>query len=82
MARHHTIQIPIPEAVVPKLAYTVEEAGEALNMGKSQTFELIHEGRLKVVQLGRKILVPVAECQAFLERELKPYRQEPPEIAR
>jgi len=69
--KHQTIQIAMPEpSPIPKLAYTIEEASEALNMGKSMTFSLINEGRLRVVRLGRKILVPVTECQAFLEREI------------
>jgi len=69
--KHQTIQIAMPEpSAIPKLAYTIEEASEALNMGKSMTFSLINEGRLRVVRLGRKILVPVTECQAFLEREI------------
>lgn len=66
-----TIQIPMQEpSPIPKLAYTVEEASVALNLGRSLTFTLINEGRLRVVRLGRKILIPVTEIQAFLDREI------------
>jgi excisionase family DNA binding protein len=46
-----------------------EEAAEALNLGRSLTFALINEGRLHTVRLGRKIIIPVTELQAFLDRE-------------
>ena len=73
MKRQQTITIPIPipevPSPIPKLAYTVEEAAEALNLGRSLTFALINEGRLHTVRLGRKIIIPVTELQAFLDRE-------------
>jgi len=69
--KFQNIQIPIESNPIPKLAYTVDEASDALNMGKSMTFTLINEGRLRVIRLGRKILIPVTECQAFLDREMK-----------
>ena len=72
MKRQQTITIPIPEvpSPIPKLAYTVEEAAAALNLGRSLTFTLINEGRLHAVRLGRKIIIPVTELQAFLDREM------------
>lgn len=68
--KQHTIQIPIPDAApIQKLAYTVEEAAEALSLGRTNTFALIKEGRLQVVRIGKRVLVPVFELQAFLQRE-------------
>ena len=66
-----TIQIPMQEpSPIPKLAYTIEEAAESLNMGKSMAIALINAGRLRSIRLGRKILIPVTEIQAFLDREI------------
>ncbi|MGA2080244.1 MAG: helix-turn-helix domain-containing protein [Holophaga sp.] len=72
MKKQQTITIPIPDvpSPIPKLAFTVEEAAEALNIGKTSTYAMIEEGRLRVVRLGRKILIPVTELQAFLDREM------------
>jgi len=65
-----TIQIPLPEtASIPKLAYSVEEAAEALSLGRTKTFALIKEGRLRVIRLGKRVVVPVTELQDFLRRE-------------
>lgn len=55
------------------MAYTVEQAAEALNMGLSQCFELVHVGRLHVVKLGRKLIIPMFALDEFLRRECGPY---------
>jgi excisionase family DNA binding protein len=69
--KRQTIEIPIPDCTIPKLAYSIEEAALALNMGKSMVFNLIHEGRLGVVRLGdRKVIIPITELQDFLTRNL------------
>ena len=73
MKRQQTITIPLPvaePAPISKLAVSVEEAAEALGLGKTLTFELINAKRLRIVKLGRKIIIPVTELQAFLEREM------------
>jgi len=76
MTRHRTFQIPIEDPTLPKMAYTVEETAEVLNIGRTLAYALAAEGRLRVIHLGRKILVPVTEIQAFLDREMKQTSEE------
>jgi len=38
-------------------------------IGRSSIYELIHAGRIRAVKLGRKLLIPHHEIQAFIERE-------------
>lgn len=57
-----------PEAVVNPVSYSVEDAARALGIGRSLAFRLIREGQLRAVKIGRRTVVPVKECDAFLER--------------
>lgn len=59
---------PEPARMVPPVSYRVEEAARALGIGRTFVFQLIKEGRLKAVKIGRRTLIPVAECEAFLSR--------------
>lgn len=38
-------------------------------IGRGNIYELIRAGRIRHVRLGRKILVPRSEVDAFVERE-------------
>ena len=53
---------------IPALSLSVEGAAKALGLGRTFVFQLIKEGRLKAVKIGRRTLIPVAECEAFLSR--------------
>jgi excisionase family DNA binding protein len=47
-----------------------KDAFRRIGVGRDAGYRLIAEGRLHVVRLGeRRILVPAAECEAFVERE-------------
>ncbi len=52
-----------------RLAYTPHEAAFALNLGESKLRELYRTGRLSHVVVGRRILIPVAAVQRFLNGE-------------
>ena len=52
---------------VEKLAYTLGEAAEALTLGRSTVWKLVKAGKLRVVRVGSRALVPVKELQRFLE---------------
>ncbi len=54
---------------VPPLAYTVQQAASALALGASTVYELVASGALKSVRIGRRVVVPVDECAAFLKRQ-------------
>lgn len=51
-----------------RLLLTVEEAAEALNIGRSKTFDLIRCGDLHSVKIGRLRRVPATALDAFMTR--------------
>jgi len=59
---------PEPERTVLPVSYSVEDAAKALGIGRTFVFQLIKEGKLKAVKLGRRTVVPVKECEAMLSR--------------
>ena len=42
------------------LTLTVEEAGRALGVGRSNAYELVRSGELECIRLRRRIVVPAA----------------------
>ncbi|WP_237452068.1 helix-turn-helix domain-containing protein [Qipengyuania algicida] len=52
-----------------KLAYRIDEACRAIGIGRSKLYELNREGKIKIVRLGGRSVVPVTELRALLERE-------------
>jgi excisionase family DNA binding protein len=51
------------------LLVSVREAAKRLGLGRDTAYQLVREGRIHSVALGRKRLVPVAELARFVERE-------------
>lgn len=58
-----------PERTVLPVAHSVEEAAKALGIGRTFVFQLIKEGKLKAVKIGRRTLIPVKEEEAFIARQ-------------
>lgn len=52
----------------PVLLLSVEEAARSLSIGRSKTYELIAEGLLESVHIGRSTRVPVAALHDLLDR--------------
>ncbi|MEM9893362.1 MAG: excisionase family DNA-binding protein [Actinomycetota bacterium] len=48
------------------LLCTVDQAAEVLAIGRTKTFELISDGSIRTVQIGRRRLVPVAELESYV----------------
>ncbi|MEM8926206.1 MAG: excisionase family DNA-binding protein [Actinomycetota bacterium] len=48
------------------LLCTVDQAAEALAIGRTKTFELISDGSIRTVQIGRRRLVPVSELESYV----------------
>jgi excisionase family DNA binding protein len=48
----------------------VREAARRLGIGRNATYAAIRSRRLRAVRIGRRLLVPVVELHAFVEREL------------
>lgn len=53
-------------AVVPVL-YRVEEAAEALRVGRTVVYQLIRCGALRTVKVGARRLVPVAAVAEYVK---------------
>jgi excisionase family DNA binding protein len=49
-----------------KLAYSVEEACQALGIGRALTYELIMSGRLHSIKVGARRLIPSSALAEFL----------------
>jgi len=65
---------PAPVAATPaikRVLVSVEEAAEALCMGRTSVFALIREGQLLTVKIGKRRLVAVSELHAFAHRRQK-----------
>ncbi len=52
--------------MVERIAYTIQEACEALRIGRTKLYELIGQRKIKAVALGGKTLIPRSEIEAFL----------------
>ena len=48
---------------------SIEKAAEALSIGRSKTYELIGQGKLVTVTIGRRRLVRMDSLQAFARGE-------------
>lgn len=47
----------------------VRDAARRLGIGRDVCYQLVREGRLRAVRVGRRILIPRAELERFVERE-------------
>jgi len=73
MARRHT-PAPQPPPVLPvppevKVGLSVAEAGELCGLGETLLRREITAGRLKVIWIGRALIVPRTELDAWISRE-------------
>jgi excisionase family DNA binding protein len=51
-----------------RLTLTVEEAGQMLGVSRSYAYELVRQGALPCMRLGRRIVVPVRALDALIDR--------------
>ncbi|HEY1720928.1 MAG TPA: helix-turn-helix domain-containing protein [Magnetospirillaceae bacterium] len=51
---------------------TVEEAGAQLGLSRSAAYDAARQGRIPVIRLGRKVLVPRIAFQKLLETGSSP----------
>ncbi len=51
------------------LLVSVKDAARELGLGRDSTYELVREGRLRSVAVGRRRLIPRSELTAFIVRE-------------
>lgn len=57
------------DASTNSLALTVVEAAKELRIGRNKMLELVHSDRIKVIRLGRRIVVPRKSLEAFIANE-------------
>lgn len=57
-------------AIDNRVGLNVKEVAQALGIGLNSTYDLLRSGRLKHIRVGRRILIPAREVEAFLEREV------------
>jgi excisionase family DNA binding protein len=48
----------------------VRDAARELGLGRDMTYQLVREGRIRSVRVGRRVLGPRGELAAFCEREI------------
>ena len=58
----------VPDTPLERLAVSVEDAATQLGIGRSTMFELIRNGRLSSIKVGKRRLIPTSELRAFLDR--------------
>ena len=49
-----------------RLAVTYREAGESLGVCERVVWQLVKDGRLKAVRIGRSVRIPVSELERFV----------------
>lgn len=55
---------------VARVALTVDEACQALGLGRTRFYQEVRANRLRVIKSGRRTVVPVAELHAWIDRAL------------
>ena len=53
---------------MPKLLLTMEEAAEAIGLGRSKVYELVAAGEIEALKIGKARRVPAEALQAYVER--------------
>jgi excisionase family DNA binding protein len=54
----------------PPLAVSPRKAAQYLGVGHDAIYQLLNEGRMRSVKLGRRRLIPMSELERFLADEL------------
>ena len=53
---------------IPKI-YKPEEARQLMNIGRSQFYELLRQGRIRSIRNGRRYLIPESSILEFISSE-------------
>lgn len=56
------------QPAAPRLMLTVEQAAEALGIGRTTMFALVKSGEIQSVRIGRLRRVPAAAIDAYTQR--------------
>jgi excisionase family DNA binding protein len=61
-------QLATEETIMEPLTVTVNNAKAALGIGHTKLYELIGEGELKTVKVGRRTLIKTASIRALVDQ--------------
>ncbi len=62
--------VPVEPTVVEgelPLLYTIPEAAKMLGIGRTNVYQLMNDGRLRFVKIGKRRLVPRSVLEVFVE---------------
>jgi excisionase family DNA binding protein len=59
------------EGTTERLLLTVEEAARRLGIGRTLAWQLVRQGELPVVRLGRCVRIPWQALQEWVARQVK-----------
>lgn len=54
------------QVTIEPLAYSVREACRASSLGRTRLYQLINEGRLEALKVGKRTLIPAASLRALV----------------
>ena len=63
-------EVPSDDRAFAPLAVSPRKAALYLDVGHDAIYQLLNEGRLRSVKLGRRRLIPMTELERFLTDEL------------
>lgn len=50
-----------------RITYSIKETGKALGIGRTLIYEMIDDGRLEVIKVGRRTLVKAASIKRLVD---------------
>ena len=60
--------LPRPDVMVNRLGVTVPEAAAMLGLSRNFTYQMVKQGKLPSVKLGKRLLIPRAALEKMLEK--------------
>lgn len=52
--------------MIEKLGYSIEEAGQAMGIGRTTVYELLGSGELNSIKVGRRRIILADDIRAYL----------------
>lgn len=56
----------MPETSPARLTVTVEEAARLLGIGRNKAYQIVHDGMLPALRVGRRLVVPRSGLERLL----------------
>lgn len=68
-------------AIPLRAVVSVNEFCEAFEIGRTLFYRMVTEGQIRVIKIGRRTLVPIAEVDACIDRLSRPVLSGTPDAA-